>query len=589
MIPTDDVSSFRWLRVKNNSQSMQIPAFGLVRAVSTDVDGTVTVDRPNVDGQDVMVVGPMPIPPGGLGIATWDHPVFALYETADGTPQVAQQNPNDGNPPVDEPWGAGKDSYKLRRGKWGGHFYINGAPQTTNGISFVYVRRHFLPVTHFKITGGTYPYSWTEQIPQGNNGYQDKPNGQSGTVNIQNGTVTNGSGVITGLTSTAQLLAGMQCSGTPFDQPATIQTVDSPTQVTTNGSANQSGTFSITFPAANSLYERNQGTNISSGTYGHCWKGFLHPQPPATDSFQGQEWLFEQPASSNPSNPSNTVVNNIWIQGRIRQSIWAQTATGTINDLDDRGKSLLYMNCTGPTTLTGIKAPTDNSPQLGEIYNGGSAPLTLKDHNGGSLAINQLTLAGGKDKILQPGEGFIRKYYPATTSWLILSWCCDLPHNAKGTNSGTQTAGAGAQKTLNYSSVTYDTDNFLIASTSKVTNNLPGGPFKFHVDYEVHGTATFVDATSDLPATVASDARVNGTGTVDGSHNCQTLASLIYAEAGTSSGTKRTADFNGFCLQGSFDLVMNNGDYLEVFITNNLDVSATVNFYSVNIHLLPGQ
>lgn len=111
----------RFLQTLNNSSSLTIPAFGLVRVVSADAAGVLTVDRPNADGMAVMVNSLQPVQPSNHGAATNQVPTYALYETGDGTPAVG------------ETWGAGSGSYKLRKNKAG--FTIVGGP--ANGLVMV--------------------------------------------------------------------------------------------------------------------------------------------------------------------------------------------------------------------------------------------------------------------------------------------------------------------------------------------------------------------------------------------------------------------------------------------------------------------
>lgn len=103
----------RWIACLNNSSSTAIPPYGLVRVVSIDSTGLLTVDQPNTDGQDVYVNGPQQIAASGYGSVTRDWPTFAYYDTGDGTPANG------------ETWGAGNASYKLRKGKSG--FTAEGA------------------------------------------------------------------------------------------------------------------------------------------------------------------------------------------------------------------------------------------------------------------------------------------------------------------------------------------------------------------------------------------------------------------------------------------------------------------------------
>jgi hypothetical protein len=103
-LPLDRV---RWLPAINNSGSLTIPAFGLVKLVSVSDEGVLTVDRPDADGQDVYVNGPFAVAAGGHGMVTRDWPAYALYDAGDGTPAPG------------ETWGAGASSYKLRKDKGG--------------------------------------------------------------------------------------------------------------------------------------------------------------------------------------------------------------------------------------------------------------------------------------------------------------------------------------------------------------------------------------------------------------------------------------------------------------------------------------
>ncbi len=105
--PTDPTTQVRWLECVNGSASLTIPAFGLVRVTAASVEGVLTVDRPNSDGQYCLRNGPFDIPPLAAGVCTNDFPGYVLYETADGTPTN------------DQPWGAGNGSYKLRAAQTG--------------------------------------------------------------------------------------------------------------------------------------------------------------------------------------------------------------------------------------------------------------------------------------------------------------------------------------------------------------------------------------------------------------------------------------------------------------------------------------
>lgn len=92
----------RWLPCENNSSTLTIPAFGVVRLVSVDADSTVLkVDRPNANGQEVYINGPWDIPPGGSGLCSFDQPIHALYSS--------------GTPAASDTWGATSGAYTLTK------------------------------------------------------------------------------------------------------------------------------------------------------------------------------------------------------------------------------------------------------------------------------------------------------------------------------------------------------------------------------------------------------------------------------------------------------------------------------------------
>ena len=122
--PTQDPQErIRWLECVNGYAGT-IPAWGLVRVTSVDSSGVLTVDRPNANGQDVYINGPTPIPAGGYGLVSRDWPLFALYESGDGTPAAG------------DTWGAGASSFKLRKSNAG--FAIDGGVVTAQTIVLVH-------------------------------------------------------------------------------------------------------------------------------------------------------------------------------------------------------------------------------------------------------------------------------------------------------------------------------------------------------------------------------------------------------------------------------------------------------------------
>jgi hypothetical protein len=121
----EDQDMIRWLPCRNDSSSEEIPAYAAVRPAGVDEDGTLVVAKPNADDQWVYIVGPEPIPAGSHGRCTADAPIFALYDSGDGTPAA------------DEDWGAENGSYKLAKDNTG--FVIQGGEDSDSET--VYVRR----------------------------------------------------------------------------------------------------------------------------------------------------------------------------------------------------------------------------------------------------------------------------------------------------------------------------------------------------------------------------------------------------------------------------------------------------------------
>lgn len=100
-----------WVPVKN-AGGAEIPSFAIMRGTGTttiDSKPVVTVDKPNTSFQRWYYVnGPVPIPASKTGAATIFVPqVYALYDTADGTPAVG------------EAWGVANGSHKLRKNRPG--------------------------------------------------------------------------------------------------------------------------------------------------------------------------------------------------------------------------------------------------------------------------------------------------------------------------------------------------------------------------------------------------------------------------------------------------------------------------------------
>ena len=154
----DWIEQIRWLQCRNVGGST-IPSFGLMRITGADSDGTLQVQQPNTNGQQVVVNGPTPIIASAYGLATNQTPIYALYETSDGTPANG------------ETWGAGASSYKLRKNTDG--FIVEGAA----GSGRVLVRRDVSSggggtTSPLTTKGDLWVYGTTDaRLPVGTNGY----------------------------------------------------------------------------------------------------------------------------------------------------------------------------------------------------------------------------------------------------------------------------------------------------------------------------------------------------------------------------------------------------------------------------------
>lgn len=116
--PQDPISAARWLDVRNTATETA-PAHGLLRITGVDSDGTITVGKPDADGQTTILVnGPVAIPAGEYGQAHNSSPCAVLYDSGDGTPAAG------------ETWGAASSSWKARKSKAGGRVLSAGNTST---------------------------------------------------------------------------------------------------------------------------------------------------------------------------------------------------------------------------------------------------------------------------------------------------------------------------------------------------------------------------------------------------------------------------------------------------------------------------
>jgi len=112
----------RWILVTNGAAEA-IPGHALVRVTGSTADGGFTVAQPNADNlPNLMVMGPMGIEVGGVGIATFDEPTPVRYNDA-------------ATPAAGETWGSASGSWLLTTGKTG--WRVVGDPNGSNRVMAV--------------------------------------------------------------------------------------------------------------------------------------------------------------------------------------------------------------------------------------------------------------------------------------------------------------------------------------------------------------------------------------------------------------------------------------------------------------------
>ena len=129
--PSDALSDIRWLPFRNDSGETA-PAFGVMRitgAVAVEGQTVITIAKPNTAFANVLVApfvlinAGFDVADGAYGSGTLDLPTFALYDSADGTPNVG------------EAWGPENGSWKLNRKRIG--FLTLGGLTTDNRVGVV--------------------------------------------------------------------------------------------------------------------------------------------------------------------------------------------------------------------------------------------------------------------------------------------------------------------------------------------------------------------------------------------------------------------------------------------------------------------
>jgi len=127
----DPTSATRWLPVYN-TESIPVPPFAVMRTTGIE-DGVYQVAQPNADSMtEVLINGPVSIPPLTKGSGHRTDPAQVLIETIDGTPAVG----ND--------YGTEASNWKLRKNKTGfrvlGSVGDNTVEATFYGSSYKEIR-----------------------------------------------------------------------------------------------------------------------------------------------------------------------------------------------------------------------------------------------------------------------------------------------------------------------------------------------------------------------------------------------------------------------------------------------------------------
>lgn len=90
---------------------------------------------------------------------------------------------------------------------------------------------------------------------------------------------------------------------------------------------------------------------------------------------------------------------------RIEPKLLISAATGTANNFDLAGASIVYFNGASALDITGFRAPDPGKARVLWIYNASSGNITIKPANAGSATANQIIgpMASTIDYIMPPG------------------------------------------------------------------------------------------------------------------------------------------------------------------------------------------
>lgn len=190
------------------------------------------------------------------------------------------------------------------------------------------------------------------------------------TNSAQTGTMINGQKTITGLTSTGQLVVGMQVTGTSIAGSSTIASIDSATQVTMNNNATGGTTNSVTFKLpASTLY------NVYL-----VWNGGTPRLQFGAASGEtltlGQDGIYTNNATIGGTNNNNIAAN----LGRYLGNIYTSGTTGqgtdsTTNRLLANWYNRVLKNC--ESTDSSDRTNTNVLAQVGSVQISFVSPLGL--------------------------------------------------------------------------------------------------------------------------------------------------------------------------------------------------------------------
>jgi hypothetical protein len=108
----------------------------------------------------------------------------------------------------------------------------------------------------------------------------------------------------------------------------------------------------------------------------------------------------------------------------LQKTVTATTLVANTNNLNPgvdfyAGSTELLVGATGAFDLTGIAAPSPETPLLRRIRNRLAQPITLKNQNGSSTAANRFAVSSGSDYVLAAGSAVWIAYDVIDDRWVV--------------------------------------------------------------------------------------------------------------------------------------------------------------------------